>query len=324
MSMHFLRRPAYAGMALFITSVFQSASVQACSSCGCTLNSDWSSQGYSVASGARLDVREDYYDQNQLRSDTHAVDRSSLEIPNEQEIQQRTLNHNTTLGVDYSPSRTWGMHLDVPYFNRFHTTIGEGDEDISTSHTQGLGDVRITARYQGFSPDLSWGIQLGVKLPTGRSDDQFTSGPLTGEVIDRGLQQGTGTTDVIVGLYNFGNLAAHLGYFVHVNVQHAMNSHHDFKPGDAFNISTGLRYLHAGRWSPQVQLNLHVEGRESGAESDRDNSGASLLYVSPGTTVQVVQTLQLYAFLQLPLYQRVNGLQLQPQRFYSLGAQYKF
>src|SRR5438105_5174731 len=67
---------------------------QACSSCGCTLNSDWSSQGYSVSSGMHIDVREDYYEQNQLRSGTDAVNRSGLEIPNDEEIQQDTLNRN--------------------------------------------------------------------------------------------------------------------------------------------------------------------------------------------------------------------------------------
>ena len=304
-------------------SFLYAESALACSSCGCTLNSDWSSQGYAVSSGLRFDLREDYYDQTQLRSDTHAIERASLEIPNEQEVQQNTLNRNTILGVDYSPSRRWGIHVGLPYFNRFHTTIGEGDTEVSTSHTTGIGDVRITARYQGFSTDVSWGLQLGVKLPTGKTNEQFIAGPLAGELIDRGLQHGTGTADVIAGLYNFGNLAPHVGYFFQATAQTALATHHDFKPGDALNVNVGLRYLHQGRFAPQLQINARFEGRESGVESDRDNSGATLLYVSPGTTMQVSASLQLYTFIQFPVYQRVNGLQVQPVRFYSLGLQYK-
>jgi len=321
MSIHFLRK-AHVGLAIAVSTITPNLA-RACSSCGCTLNSDWSSQGYSVSSGLRIDLREDYYDQSQLRSDTHTVDRNALDIPNEQEVQQDTLNRNTVLGVDYSPSRKWGLHIGLPYFNRYHTTLGEGDSDISTSHTKGIGDVRLTARYQGFSSDLGWGLQLGVKLPTGKTDEQFVAGPLTGEQVDRGLQQGSGTTDVIVGAYNFGNLNAHLGYFVQATIQSAVNTHYDFKPGDGMNINLGLRYLHAGRWSPQLQLNARIEGRESGAESDRGNSGATLVYVSPGTTVQVNASLQLYAFMQIPIFQRVNGLQIQPTRFYSIGLQYR-
>jgi len=318
------RRPAYAGAALIITFSLQSIPAQACSSCGCTLNSEWSSQGYSVSSGVRVDLREDYYDQAQLRSGMHTVDRAALEIPSEQEVQQHTLNRNTIVGIDYTPSRTWGLNVAIPYFNRYHTTIGEADTDVSTSHTKGVGDIRITTRYQGFSTDLSWGVQLGLKLPTGKADEKFIDGPLTGEMVDRGLQHGTGTTDLIIGVYNFGNLNTRLGYFIQVTAQAAFNSHDDFKPGHGLNINAGLRFLQAGRWSPQLQLNARFEGRESGSESDRDNSGATLVYVSPGTTLQVNSALQLYGFLQWPVHQRVNGLQLQPVRFFSAGAQYKF
>jgi hypothetical protein len=318
----FLRRHSACFALLFVNGLFIENTF-ACSSCGCTLNSDWSSQGYSVSSGLRVDLREDYYDQSQLRSGTQAVDRNSLDIPNEQEVQQDTLNRNTILGVDFSPSRSWGLHFGVPYFNRYHTTIGEGDSEISTSHTKGIGDVRITARYQGFSSDLSWGVQMGVKLPTGKTDEQFIAGPLTGEIIDRGLQHGTGTTDVLIGAYHFGNLSGHIGYFAQATIQSALNEHQDFKPGDALNLNLGLRYLMAGRWSPQLQVNGRFEGRESGSESDRDNSGATMWYLSPGASFQLTRDLQIYGFMQFPVYQRANGLQIQPTRFYSLGVQYK-
>lgn len=296
----------------------------ACSSCGCTLNSDWSSQGYTAGSGFRVDLRTDYYDQHQLRADTKVVDRSDIEIPNEAEIQERTLNRNTLLGIDYSPSRVWGLHAELPYFDRFHTTFAEGDTELSTSHSEGIGDLRITARYQGFSADLSWGMQFGLKLPTGRFDDTFVAGPETAERIDRGLQLGSGTTDVIVGLYNFGNLGAHFGYFAQAMLQQPLNAREQFKPGTGVNLTAGVRYLHAGRWTPQLQLNARVEGRETGEQADRDNSGATLVYVTPGVSVELVAKLQAYAFLQMPVYQRVNGLQLEPTHFYTFGMQYKF
>lgn len=308
---------------LVVSLLISHSTAQACSSCGCTLNSDWSSQGYSVSSGVRIDLREDYYDQTQLRSGTHAVDRSELDIPNEQEVQQDTLNRNTILGVDFSPSRRWGVHFGLPYFNRYHTTLGEGDTDISTSHTKGIGDARVTLRYQGFSSDLSWGLQIGVKLPTGKSDEQFIAGPLTGEIIDRGLQHGTGTTDLLVGVYNFGNVSTRIGYFAQATIQAALNEHKDFKPGNAVNINFGLRYVSTGRWSPQLQLNARFEDRESGLQSDHNNSGAAMWYLSPGTSVQLTHDLQLYGFMQFPVYQRVNGLQIQPVRFYSIGLQYR-
>ena len=111
-SLRVLARVGIAG--IVCTLSFQPRLAQACSSCGCTLNSDWSSQGYSVSSGLHMDLREDYYDQTQLRTGTDVLSRDMVEIPNDEEIQQRTLNRNTVLGVDYSPSRTWSLRVELP------------------------------------------------------------------------------------------------------------------------------------------------------------------------------------------------------------------
>ena len=185
----------------------------ACSSCGCTLNSDWASQGYSVGAGFHVDLRYDYFNQAELRSGTDSVERSSLEIPNDREIQQTTVNRNTTLGLDYAPSRNWGINVAIPYFDRFHTTVAPGDTDISYSQSSSIGDVRVMGRFQGFSPDLSYGILFGIKLPTGKTDVNFYAGPQAGEPLDRGLQPGTGTTDALLGVYHFGNWGGSIGYF---------------------------------------------------------------------------------------------------------------
>ena len=57
--------------ALALASV--STSVLACASCGCTLSSDWESQGFTVKPGLKVDFRYDYLNQNQLRHDTGTI-----------------------------------------------------------------------------------------------------------------------------------------------------------------------------------------------------------------------------------------------------------
>ena len=85
----------------------------ACGACGCTLNSDWASQGYTAMAGFRVDLRQDYFNQDQLRSGTHAPARSGFPIPNGQEIQQETLNRNTTLTLDYFTGKAWGINMQA-------------------------------------------------------------------------------------------------------------------------------------------------------------------------------------------------------------------
>jgi hypothetical protein len=298
----------------------------ACSSCGCTLNSDWSSQGYTVRSGFNLDLRYDYFDQGELRSGTHAADRSAYSFPNDQEIQQDTINRNVTLGLDWSPSRTIGVNLQLPYFDRPHATIAAGDTDVSTSHGRGLGDARLVVRYQGFEEDLSVGLQLGLKLPTGRIDDTFATGPQAGQTVDRGLQLGTGTTDLLVGGYAVGALGTDVYYFANVLWQQPLASRDGFRPGAGANLTVGLRYtapLPAGI-VPQLQLNARIEGRESGINADVPDSGATLAYLSPGVGFRISGNVDGFAFVQVPVYQRVNGLQLEPRVLGSVGFRYRF
>ncbi len=295
----------------------------ACSTCGCTLSSDWSSQGLAPSGeGFRFDFRFDYFNQDQLRSGTKKVDRNSLEIPNDQEIQQTTINRNYTLGFDYSPSVDWGVNVQLPYFNRYHTTIAEGDTEISTSHTQSIGDVRVVGRYLGFAAQKNVGVQLGLKFATGSFDNVFIAGPQEGELLDRGLQPGTGTTDLLLGAFTFGDLAQNWDWFAQGMLQQPLNSRDGFRPGTGFNANGGFRYVGIENVVPSFQINARVEGRESGPNADVENSGSTLIYASPGVNFTITDKLHGYLFAQVPVYQRVNGLQLEPRYTVTVGLYY--
>lgn len=297
----------------------------ACATCGCTLNSDWASQGFNGSTGFSLDLRQDFYDQNDLRTGTGRVDRSSIVFPTDREIQQKTINRTTTLSLDYGIDADWGVSAQLPYVDRFHTTVVDGDTGVSQSRSRGIGDVRVLGRYQGFSAARDWGVQLGAKLPTGRTDVVFDGGPQAGELLDRGLQAGTGSTDLLVGLYRFGTVASNVDYFGQALVQVPVASKNGFKPGISGNLTAGVRYVNSdSRFVPQLQINAHTERRETGAEADTPNSGATLVYLSPGVTATLSDSVKAYAFVQVPLYQRVNGYQLEPKYSVSVGLHYAY
>lgn len=307
-----------------LATVLLPSAAFACSSCGCTLNADWATQGLAAGRGWRFDARYDYFNQSELRSGTHSVDRASIELPSEHEVQQTTINRNTTLAAEYSPNANWGVSVLLPYFDRYHTTIGEGDTDVSASHSHGIGDLRVVARYAGFSADHTSGLQVGLKLPTGRTDDRFFAGPLAGEIVDRGLQPGTGTTDLLLGAYHFGALATDWDYFAQGLLQLPLGADAGFRPGNGVNLSVGTRYVANAFLVPQLQLNVRAEKRESGVNADVANSGATLAYLSPGITLNLSHRFAAFAFVQVPVYQRVNGLQIEPRYSVSAGLHYIF
>lgn len=91
-------------------------------------------------------------------------------------------------------------------------------------HTCGLGDVRISGRWQGSGgPDIT-GIQFGLKLPTGSFHEPLLTGPAAGQETDCGLQPGTGTVDALVGADHYGRIAPKIDVILQALVQIALDS----------------------------------------------------------------------------------------------------
>lgn len=311
-----------AAMAVLIGTILTSSQVFACSSCGCTLSPEWVSDGYSSKPGWKVDLRYDYLSQKDLREGRHEA---STSLPSADEIQDVTRTHMYTAAVDYSPNRDWGFNIEIPMLDRYHTTYAPGDTQTTSSDLNPhLGDVKLVGRYQGFMEDKSLGALLGVKLPTGQFHQKFDGGPAAGDDLDRGLQAGTGTTDAIVGVYNVGPLVGNFDRFEQVTVKAALNSREDFRPGTALNANVGVRYLGFPKAIPQLQLNAKIEGRDRGAQADVPNSGSRVLYASPGLTFELSKKVTTYGFVQIPLYQDYNGLQLAPHYTASAGLRYAF
>jgi hypothetical protein len=308
-------------------------SALACATCGCSLSSD-AAMGYSAGTGWRINFEYDYIDQNQLRSGSglHSVPG----VPDGNELEHATINQYLNLGLSYSPNADWNIALRVPYVVRNHTTYGIFDStqplpDLSHSHSSSLGDVRLIGSYQGFLPTHNLGVQLGVKLPTGAygTSVKFDSGPNAGLPLDASLQPGTGSTDLIVGGYYYQAISQNWDAFVNGSFQAAVTSKqheagNDFRIGNLTTVSFGLRYEENPHMVPQVQVNLSRKGHDQGALADTPDSAGTVAYISPGLTVSLRHDLQLFAFVQLPVYSRLDGFQLAPRWTGSLGVSYAF
>ena len=327
--------------ALLSLSLLMPLTAQACASCGCTLSSDWENLGFSSSSGFKIDVRYDYLNQNQLRTGAHSASPSASAAANpDAEIEKYTRNNYLTVGLDYSVNPNWGINVQLPFINRNHTTLGTVSDGINPgmdayhSSTSSIGDIKAIGRYQGFTEQHNFGLLLGLKLPTGShtktgisidpDPDPAVAG--TSAAIDRGLQPGTGTTDAIFGAYYLDSFNKDWGYFSQAIVQKPLNSSDGYKPGDSLNLNLGLRYQGFDDFTPQLQLNARlVEHDHSKNEVDyATGTGGTLVYLSPGATLRINKQIKVYGYVQVPIYQDVNDLQLTPRWTASLGANYTF
>lgn len=315
-------KPIYLAAAL---AALVPAPAFACASCGCTFTSDWLAQGLVTQPGSAITIRYDYVPQTELRSGTDKVDTSQLDFPNEREVEHKTYNHYVTLAYDRQFASDWGFNVSVPFVSRPHSTIAEDTVGESRSTGSGIGDVRLVGRWQGLStPGGVTGLQFGVVLPTGSTHRTFKSGPAAGDEIDRGLQPGTGTVQAVAGVYHYSKVGPSLALVLQAQGQVAVDSHEAYKPGALGEVSASLQYLGLRAITPELQVNFRVNGRDSGAASDRENSGGEQLYLSPGVSARLSSSLSAFGLVQVPVYQRFNGWQLAPKVTFSTGVQMRF
>lgn len=319
---------ACTGLILFSLAL-SPARVLACSSCGCSLSTDWAGAvGTGSEAGLRVQARFDFVDQDRLRTGTHSSPKTPDTQPTDREYQQGTLTRFYILGADYRLDDVWSLKLQLPYLVREHQTIGEDQADAarSTSETRGLGDVQVLGRYQGFSEDRSWSLQFGLKLPTGSFRHRFATGPLAddAEIIDRGLQNGSGTTDLILGIDHTQALSRGWDRFEQLQFKQALDRRAGFRPSSQITAGAGLRYLGWPSVVPQLQINARIEGRETGSQADAGNSGSQVVYVTPGLSGGLPGGLTAFGFVQWPLYQHYTGYQLAPHYLVSVGLSHAF
>ena len=293
-----------------------------CGSAFCSLNTNWSTQGAWTERGGRFDLRYEFIDQDQPRAGTSDVDVG--EIPRHHD-EVRTINRNIIAGFDYTFDQNWGIGVQLPVVDRNHEHIHNhmGDQELESWSFTELGDVRVVGRYRFTSEHThagGFGVQFGVKLPTGKIDVAND----VGEEAERSLQPGSGTTDAILGAFYSAPLGQSATWFADVNWQVPLNERDDYKPGNRASFDIGAGYPWTGTVTLQLQLNTLWKDRDAGANAEPEDTGGTFVYLSPGVSVSLGQKTQLYGFVQLPLYQNVNGVQLTADWSVAAGLSHRF
>ena len=294
-------------------------------SCGaayCPLNTNWATQGVWVEPGARLDLRYEYIDQDQVRSGSGKA--SAADLANQDHIERETINRNLVATFDYAFDQRFGIAVTAPFIDRDHTHIHVAEDTEEKWSFRKLGDTRVVGRMQ-LSPATNltqaYGVNFGVKLPTG----QFTIANDDHERAERSLQPGTGTTDAIAGAYYRHALPAwHSSWFAQATLQQALNSRADFKPGQTFATDIGYRYNLGTRTSLMLQANYVIKQRDRGDQAEPEDSGSRTLTVSPGIGFALTPSVQLYGFIHERAYQYVNGVQLSASHGLLAGVSARF
>jgi hypothetical protein len=303
-------------------------SLPAFASCGsafCSLNTDLAAEVTGVAAGSTFDLRYEAIDQTQPRAGSDKV--AVGQIPSHHD-EISTRNRNLVATYSRTFDSGWGFSVAAPFSDREHAHIHNhhGEQLLEEWNFRKIGDMRLTGRYQmplagSEAAPRSVGFVAGVKLPTGRTDVANADG----DVAERSLQPGTGTTDVILGAFFHQQLPQQAAsWFAQAQVQRAMKAHDGFRPGGQLTADLGYAQAFTDKFSGIVQLNAVLKGRDSGAQAEPESSGSRSLFLSPGASYRITDNLRAYAYYQHPLYQHVNGVQLTANKAIVVGMSTRF
>ena len=295
-----------------------------CSATFCSFSTGWEGRAAWAEPGTRVDLRFEYIDQDQPRNGRRRVDVG--DVPRHDD-EVRTINRNAIVTVDHTINARWGLSLQAPLISRDHSHIHNHDDGqaVESWDIQRLGDVRLLATYHwhdGTAPS-GWGVVGGVELPTGSFDEANDDG----DIAERSLQPGSGTTDVIAGLQYSGILpwgGVPLHSFADLRVQRALAERDDYRPGHLYSADVGVAYRLTAAWTGLLQINAQIRGRDRGGEAEPEDTGGSYVWLSPGAAYAFSKQSRVYGLVQLPLYQRVNGVQLTADAALVLGLSKRF
>jgi hypothetical protein len=208
-----------------------------------------------------------------------------------------------------------------------HEEAGEGGEhehpehadrraakpQFSTFDPDGWTDLWLTGKqrlYRG--PSGQFAIYGGVKLPIGETRVINSAG----ERVEPAATPGTGAWDGMIGAAYTQALTPDLA--IDVSAQYTFRGEKfAYRLGNRLDAGAALgwRIIGAAKTFPQVSLqaeaNVRSVSRSKAQGVDDENTGGTVLFLSPGARIRFTEHAALSVGVQLPILQDLNGDQLE-------------
>lgn len=304
----------FLALSMFATPLWAS-----CGSAQCSLTTDWFTQDLTQGLATSLDLRYEHILQNDIANKDELA-------PTPHHLEQKTLNDVLRAAFDISLSDRLSVNLSLPVVQRDH-------QHIHNHHGQQLhdeweftraGDARALVRWK-LSPTTNvstrYGINLGLKLPTGPYDVASEEGA----VAERSLQPGSGTTDAILGAYYVRVMPSTGGqWFAQTLYTKALRERANFAPGNQWALDVGYRHPLSHSLYGILQVNALDKKSDIGEEAEPDSSGGKQLFLSPGLSYSLSSSARVYGYWHWQVWEDLNGPQLMAKNAWVAGYSISF
>jgi hypothetical protein len=320
--------------AVLIAGAATRPGVASCGSASCFLVTH-SEEGVETAGAFQIDLSFRYVDQTKKLEGTNSV--SEVLVPKinfeedliEPDHHREVGTRNTMLQLDLA----YGITSRVSVFGVLPLLVAKDHEhfdDVGTpgehftnaDGTRGFGDIAVGARYALLvkANDLLMG-SVSAKVPTGAY--KLLDGE--GAVNEPTIQPGTGSYDGLIALY----YARHqfpkaVEWFVSGSWRINGRNPLEYRVGNEALATAGVSYAAGQRWVFSLQVNGRHAGRDEFQGEGVPSTGSDAFALAPGVRFRTGDRLELYGYVQLPVYQDVNEAQLAPRAGFVFGFSKSF
>ncbi|MFH0344680.1 MAG: transporter [Chromatiales bacterium] len=242
---------------------------------------------------------------------------------------------NVSIGGFYGVTDDLTLGLRLPYVRRTglrepEAEEGEDPEIEQVGDPSGIGDLVLVGQYRFYHVQDKHhaAILLGVKTPTGDTDEESESG----ELIETDQQPGSGSWDGLFGLaYTYW--FSPLGFDTSLLYTLATEGSQETKLGDAFNYNFALSYRLGGgqqgvfyaprqglAWDLIVEFNGEWRDTSEVDNVENPDFGGHVLYFSPGARLTVGSSWTFAVSGGVPVVTDLNGTNLADPDFRIIGS----
>lgn len=300
---------------MFLIFVSAQTALGSCGSATCPLHY----HRYLTSGRLQVNLNHEYINQDRIYIGTDPSQVGAIRYHHD-EVQ--TINRISILQTRLGLTERIGMRVDVPFIARSHRHIHhhEGGDDWETWNFSGVGDLEIGTQVVVLFPESEPGTYLsvvaGLKLPTGLTNGRNSDG----EKAEVSIQPGSGSVDGTLGLVlsrSIGGIQALSGDYVSLPVTLNLSYRIIGTGTDGWRFgNTVLAHVAASyQLLDEVSLLFQMNGRfqqrsDAGTTGEPgENTGGSWVYVSPGFELHFLEKASAFAYVQIPVYQNVNGIQ---------------
>jgi hypothetical protein len=246
---------------------------------------------------------------------------------NPAEASESQVENRFTFLASYGFSDRFSLATRVPASWRTLESAAPGLPTATVS-TSGLSDPEVYGQFRLWASPLrgsvgrqsSVSLVGGVKTPWGRNDLSES-----GERIEEHAQPGTGSTDVFGSLVFLYLIDRSSALFVSSGYRHTGDNDHGYRYGRSVTANVAYEHKLGSRLDGVVELNYRhaAKDRVSGEGDLDEDTGGSLLYLTPRLLASLGRGLVLRAGVQIPVARSLNGYQTE-RAVANVGLTYVF